>query len=169
MNFALRSAWLQQRWNALSRREQRLVAAAALLVLVALLYALVWRPMRATTERLAQDLPQLQQQVLRLRAQADALAARRPSAVPAINHAASGDAELRALAARAQVAAALTQIESNGDARKRLRFEAVNGEALVRFLELAQRESGWRVTELQLARLGNERVRAEVAFAGSGD
>jgi type II secretory pathway component PulM len=82
----------------------------------------------------------------------------------------SGDAALRALAARAQVAAALTQIEAGSAAHKRLRFDAVNGEALVRFLELAQREGGWRITELQVARLGDgERVRADVALIGSGD
>jgi general secretion pathway protein M len=170
LSLGLRLAWLQQRWDALSRREKRLIATAALLVLVALLYALVWRPMRATTERLAQDIPQLQRQVLRMRTQADGLAARRSSAVPTASRSVSGDAALRALAARAQVAAALTQIEAGSAAHKRLRFDAVNGEALVRFLELAQREGGWRITELQVARLGGgERVRADVALIGSGD
>jgi type II secretory pathway component PulM len=165
LNLALRSAWLRQRWNAMSRREKRLVAAAVSIVFVALLYVLVWRPLRDATERLTQDLPQLQLQAMRMRAQADALAARRSSAVPAADRAAAGDAELRALAARTQVATALTQIEPSGDARKRLRFDSVNGDALVRFLELAQRERGWRVTELQVARLSSgERVRAEIAL-----
>jgi len=66
---------MREAWHRLSAREQRMVAAAAGVVLVALAWIGIWRPMNADIARLARDVPRLESLASTARTQADDIVA----------------------------------------------------------------------------------------------
>jgi type II secretory pathway component PulM len=156
---------LRERWQRLTRRERRLVFAAASVVAAGLAYALLWLPLLQATARGEAELPQLRRQAERLRAHLDAqgkaasgkTSLSKPSVV-----------ELRAIAARAGIPAATVQAEMVDGTSLRVRVDGVAGDPLMDLLEAAQRDKGWRVSELQVVRLAEPgRVRAEFVLVGA--
>jgi len=66
---------MREAWHRLSSREQRMVAVAAGVVLVALAWIGIWRPMNADIARLTRDVPRLESLASTARTQADDIVA----------------------------------------------------------------------------------------------
>jgi type II secretory pathway component PulM len=156
---------LRERWQRLTRRERHLVFAAASVVALGLAYALLWLPLLQATARGESDLPQLRRQAERMRTHLDSKAASRTTSVsrPSV-------AELRAIAARSGIPAAAVQADVVDGANLRVRIDGVAGDPLMDLLDAAQRDKGWRTSEIQVVRLAEPgRVRAEFVLVGSGN
>jgi len=148
-------------WQRASVREQRLVVAAALVVVLGLGYALVWKPMLADIDRLARDLPQARSVLDAARAQADSIVAleRAPAALRTQEPLAVVERVVAERNLRAQVTALDAQ-----EGRVRLTFAAVRFDAIPGLVDALQR-AGVRVAEVTVAqRVEAGMVRAEFAF-----
>ena len=139
-------------WDRRSPREQRVLVAAALLAVAALLWQLVLDPLARTTTALRERARSEQAQLDRMRlraAEIDELAKRR---------AATGDAPLRERAAAAfqsvpAPAAKPPIVEAASDGSVRVRLESARFDAFVVALDSLLRESGARVAELSATAL----------------
>lgn len=150
-------------WERASLRERRLVALAALVVVVAAGWAWLWQPMQSDIARLTRDLPHTKATLAAARAQANALAAL---------------AQSTALAKRADPRVTVERIlvERNlrpsvasldvVDGRVHLTFAAVRFDALIGFLgALAKAEGLTAVDAVLTTRVEPGTVRAEVSLA----
>ena len=122
---------LRQRWQSVSPREQRLVVAALLLVLVALLWWLAIAPALATLRSAQSQRQQLDsqlQQMQRLQVQAQALQAK-----PRI----AFDEARRLLEASVKPLGATAQLATAGE-RVTVTFKGISADALVQWLVQAR-------------------------------
>jgi len=152
------------RWLAgKSRRERRVVAALALVVAVALLWAVVWQPLvrDAAAMRNARA------------ANAAALAAARPMAeeiaalarTPAPPDATDPRAGLERILAQQNLRSAVTELEWQ-ERRAHVVFAAVAYDSLIVALEALQRDARLRAVEATLtARVEPGTIRAELTLA----
>ena len=150
-------------WQRASSREQRLLAVAAIVVVVAALYVWVWTPMTADIERLSRDLPRAQSVLGAARAQADNLVVleRNPAPLRGQDALAAVD---RVLAERG-LRSAVTALDL-AEGRVRLTFAAVRFDAVPGLLDALARNAGVRVVEATLTpRVEPGTVRAELALA----
>jgi type II secretory pathway component PulM len=150
-------------WQRASAREQRLLAAAATVIALAILYAWVWNPMTADIERLSRDLPRAQSVLDAARAQAENLVALERNSAPLRGQDALASVE-RVLAERG-LRNAVTALDL-AEGRVRLTFAAVRFDALPGFLDALTRNAGVRVLEATLTpRVEPGTVRAEFSLA----
>ena len=156
-------ATLSAAWQRASAREQRLLAAAATVVALALLYAWVWKPMTADIERLSRDLPRAQSVLDAARVQAENLVALERNPAPLRGQDALASVE-RVLAERG-LRNAVTALDL-AEGRVRLTFAAVRFDALPGLVDALTRNAGVRVLEATLTpRVEPGTVRAELSLA----
>lgn len=154
---------LASAWQRASPREQRMLAAAAIVVALGIFYAWVWKPMTADIERLTRDLPRAQSVLDAARAQADNLVALERNPAPVRSQDALAAVE-RVLAERGMRSAVTALDLSEG--RVRLTFAAVRFDAVPGLLDSLTRNAGVRVAEATLTpRVEPGTVRAEFALA----
>jgi general secretion pathway protein M len=97
-------------WQGLARRERTMVACAAALAAVALLYMIGIEPAWRTRARLGHDIPRLQEQLAELEALQDEARLLRQKGVASTASGASLQASLERSLARAGVAAKLKAV-----------------------------------------------------------
>jgi len=151
-------------WATKTRAERRIVAALALVLALAALWALVWRPITRDTSALRAAAPAERAalaQAERMVAEIAGLARAAP-----LKPAADPRAEIeRALAERGLAGGTATPIDWR-DGRARATLEAARFDALVGALEALQRDARLRVAEATLtARVEPGTVRAEIVLA----
>lgn len=147
-------------WTYRQPRERVLVMSAALLLAAAVIYLLLWEPMKRDIERLHASIARTETLLPSMKARAEEIQVLRSksssqSNVKPIAGRTEVDAELR----RAGIAASIDPLESN---RLRLRFDAVNSTALINAMQAIHRTTKLRITELTAAaRVEPGLVRAE--------
>ena len=150
-------------WERASSRERILVALAALVVVLAAGWALLWQPMRSDIARLTRDLPRAKASLAAARAQADALAALRQS-TPLGKR-----TDARVVVERALVEHNLPPSVASldvVDGRVRLTFAALRFDALVGLLAALSKSDGLRAVDAVLTtRVEPGTVRAELSLA----
>ena len=155
------------RWRELEARERRLLAGGAAALVLFLLYALIWAPMRAELERLRASVPQNEAKLTLMRTQAQEVAQLRVRA-PA---AASGGNLLSTVeqsAINRGLRQTMTRIEPEGANAARVTFEEVNFNSLVSWLDDLQKQ-GVRVENANLQRRpGAGAVSARLVLRGAG-
>lgn len=153
MNWNRRLAFLEPylaRWRQLEVRERRLVAWGGAALVLFLIYALFWAPMRADLERLRASVPQNQTKLALMRAQAQEVAqlrARAPSATPSGNLLSTVEQS----AMNRGLRQSMSRIEPEGANAARVTFEEVNFNSLVSWLADLQKQ-GVRVENANLQR-----------------
>jgi len=151
---------MREAWHRLSSREQRMVAVAAGVVLVALAWIGIWRPMNADIARLTRDVPRLESLASTARTQADDIVALGRVAAPP--RADPLPAAERVLAERNLRAAASGLDMQEG--RLRMTFAMVRFDALPPLVDALAR-AGLLSTDVTLQpRVEPGFVRAELAF-----
>lgn len=154
---------MREAWHRLSSREQRMVAAAAGLVLVALAWIGIWRPMNADIARLTRDVPRLETLASTARSEADDIVALARVATTA--RADPLPAAERVLAER-NLRAAVSGLAMQ-EGRLRMSFAMVRFDALPPLADALAR-AGLLPTDITLQpRVEPGFVRAEFAFKAS--
>lgn len=151
-------------WVACSGRERSALTAAAVVMLAAALYALLWEPGLAARKRLAVTLPALRAQVENMRQQEKEIAALRKKLAAAPQR---GDlvTVLRASAARTSFAKAVERVEPLATDRAVLLGSALDFDAWLEWIENLQRELGVRVDACRIVALDQPGlVRVEATF-----
>jgi type II secretory pathway component PulM len=152
----MRDAWLR-----MSPREQRMLAVAALVVVVAIAWIGVWAPMNADIARLARDVPRTEGLAAAARAQADDIVALRRAPAPA--RADPLPAAERVLAER-NLRAAVGSLDMQ-DGRVRVTFAMVRFDALAPLLDALARTGGLVPADIALQpRVEPGFVRAEISL-----
>jgi type II secretory pathway component PulM len=151
---------MREAWHRLSSREQRMVAAAACLVLVALAWIGIWRPMNADIARLTRDVPRLENLASLARSEADDIVALARVATTA--RADPLPAAERVLAER-NLRAAVSGLDMQ-EGRLRMTFAMVRFDAVPPLVDALAR-AGLLPTDITLQpRVEPGFVRAELAF-----
>jgi general secretion pathway protein M len=141
---------LLQSWRAMALRERRMVTAAALSVLFAVVYLLMFEPAWKGVAKLDQELPQLRAQVAQMGALASE--ARRLGTVPkAIESTEVLQQALQASVQAAGLGNALSELKLSGDLFD-LSFSAVPHTAWLTWLDTTLRETRLRVADLSITR-----------------
>jgi len=150
-------------WDRASRRERRIATLAGIVVSIALLWALLWQPLRSDIVRTAEDRGRVAAWLAQSRASVDegvGLARASPKA---------GSVDLRSAVTRAlgdhgiQIPAGSVELRDN---RLRVVLADVRFDALVAALSALARDEGLRAVEATLtARVEPGTVRAELTFA----
>lgn len=149
--------WLAGR----SRRERLGLASAALALLLALTYALLWQPLDLARRRLASRVPAWEATVALMRQQA--------AEMPGLQARAGKRENLDAAALVARARAAGLSLGVSPDeplTPKRLAFHVSSAPfpLLLSFLEGLRIEQGWQITQLRLARLPPQFIHADVVL-----
>lgn len=149
-------------WEGASRRERALVVLAAVVIVGALLYTAVWRPMTADIERLSRDLPVARASLAAARAQADTLVALQRAG----NNPRGDDprAVVERVLVERKLRPAVSLLDVN-DGRVRLTFNAVPFVALPEALAALGREGVRPVEAVITARVEPGTVRAEFTLS----
>ncbi len=149
-------------WEKASSRERALLGAAALVVLAALGWTLVWQPMTADIARLQRDNARDHGVLAAARAQAADLAAlaRDAKVVPG----ADARAVVERIIAERGLRPAVSSIDIQ-DGRVRVLFNSVQFEALAEALDALHRTDGVRLADAVLTtRVEPGTIRAELTF-----
>lgn len=149
--------WLAGR----SQRERLGLASAALAVLLALAYALLWQPLDLARQRLASRIPAWEAAVAQMRQQAAEMPGLQARAGKREN------LDAAALVARARAAGlSLSVAPDQPLTPKRLAFNVSSAPfpPLLSFLEDLRIEQGWQITELRLARVPPQFINADVVL-----
>ena len=155
---------LRESWQRLSAREQRMVAFAAIVVLVAIGWVGLWIPMNADVARLTRDVPRMEALAGVARVQADDLVALARAPAPARLD--PLPAVERALAER-NLRGAVSSLDMQ-DGRVRLTFAMVRFDALPPLLDTLARGAGLVPADMTLTpRVEPGFVRAELALKGA--
>ncbi|HEY1461193.1 MAG TPA: type II secretion system protein GspM [Casimicrobiaceae bacterium] len=150
-------------WQLRTQTERIVIALLVLLVLAALLWILIWRPMQRDIERMTRTLSVDRAALIEARRRADDIAtlARVPTAAPAERDA-RGD--LDTALARAGIKAGA--IDRGDGERLRTTIDSVSFDALVALLDALQRDARLRAVELTVTgRVEPGQVRAELTLA----
>jgi type II secretory pathway component PulM len=148
-------------WQRLSRREQRMVALAAAIVLGAIAWIALWRPMNADIARLTRDVPRMEALAAHARAQADDILALSRTPIPA--RADPMPAVERVLAER-NLRGAVNGLALQ-DGRVRITFAIVRFDAIPPLLDALARNAGLVATDVTLQpRVEAGHVRAELVL-----
>jgi len=152
------------RWLAgKTRVEQRVVAGVAIAVIVVVLWAAIWQPLRRATDamRTAHDVNATALATARKMAEEAAGLAR----TTATSAPADARTALERVLAQQNLRGAVTQLDWQGD-RAHIVFAAVQYDALIALLEGLQRDAKLRAVEATLtARVEPGTVRAELTLA----
>jgi len=141
---------LMQRWQSMALRERRLVLAACLVVLAAIVYLLLIEPAWQGRQRLQRELPALRSQLARIDQLADE--ARQLGAAPA------GADTPQAVRARleqsidsAGLKPALAQLQQTGNLFD-VRFRGVPHAAWLAWIDVAVRDTRLRIVDVSVTR-----------------
>jgi len=141
---------LLERWRGLAPRERRMVAAAAIVVLLAIVHLALFEPAWNGRARLTDEIPRLRAQLAQMRALA--AEARQLSAAP---RSADSPRALRGALEKSIEAAGLgvhlAQLNASGDLFD-LRFASVPHAAWLEWLDTTLRETGLRVADASITR-----------------
>ena len=155
---------MREAWQRLSTREQRMVAAAAAAVVIALAWVGIWRPVNADIARLTRDVPRLESVASTARSEADDIVALGRVAAPA--RAEPLPAAERVLAER-NLRAAVSGLDMQ-EGRLRMTFAMVRFDALPPLVDALARNAGLLPTDITLQpRVEPGFVRAELTFRTS--
>jgi type II secretory pathway component PulM len=150
-------------WATKSRAERRLIAALALVLAIAALWALVWRPITRDTSALRAAAPAERAALVQAERMVGEIAGLSRSAPAKAANDPRAEIE-RALAERG-VAGPAAAIDWR-DGRARVALEAARFDALAGALEALQRDAKLRIVEATLtARVEPGTVRAEIVLA----
>lgn len=154
------------RWRELEARERRLLTWGGAALVLFLLYALIWAPLRADLDHLRSSVPQNQTKLALMRAQALEVAqlrSRTPTSTPGGNLLSTVEQS----AMNRGLRQSMTRIEPEGNAA-RVTFEEVNFNSLVTWLAELQAQ-GVRVENANLQRRPNVGlVSARLVLRGAG-
>jgi type II secretory pathway component PulM len=155
---------MRDAWQRLTAREQRMVAIAIAVVLVAVAWIGLWSPMKADIVRLTRDVPRMEGLAATARAQADDIAALARTPAPArVDPLPAVERVLAERNLRGSVASLDVQ-----DGRVRMTFAMVRFDALAPFLDALARSAGLVPADITLQpRVEPGFVRAELAFRGA--
>jgi type II secretory pathway component PulM len=146
-----------------SRSERQWLEAIVAVVVLALLWLLVWRPLASDTDRLVQRQPLDKAALVEARRASDEIAGLARSA-PA-PQASDARAALDAVLAAKNLKNAATQIERIDNDRVRATFERIDFDTLAATLDAVQREGRLRAVEVvATARVEPGLVRADVTL-----
>ena len=151
-------------WATKTRAERRIVAVLALVLALAALWALVWRPLTRDTSALRAAAPAERAALVQAERMVAEIAGLTRSAP--VTPAADPRAEIeRALAERGLATNAATAVDWR-DGRARVTLDAARFDALLAALDALQRDARVRVVEATLtARVEPGTVRAEIVLA----
>jgi len=152
-----------QWWQLRTGTERIVIALAAAVIALLLLWVVAWQPLQRDTERLARRLAEQRSVLVIARRQADAIAGLARGA-PVVG---TGDARaaIEAALARQNLKPAAGTVERIDDDHWHLGFGAVAFDALSALLESLQRDGGLRASEVSLtARVEPGQVRADVTL-----
>lgn len=139
---------MKQWWRGLQQRERVIVGAAGLLLGLVLLHSLVWEPWRRSSETLAEDIAQAEDDLAWMREAVIRLPAS-STTVPAAAGSGTLITRMNRLIGQAGVRTQMKQMKPVSDRELRLRFEAVAFDKLLRLLKDA-RAQGLGVRELRV-------------------
>jgi type II secretory pathway component PulM len=153
---------MKELWHRLSLREQRMVAAAALVVFATIAWLGLWTPMTTDITRLARDVPRMEALAAAARAQADDIVALGRTPAPA--RADPLPAAERVLAER-NLPPAVGALDL-ADGRVRMSFAMVRFDALAPLLDALARTGGLVPVDITLQpRVEPGYVRADIALS----
>ncbi len=154
----LTNAWIRS-----SPRERRFAVVAAVVVLVAAAWSLIWQPVQDDTQRTRRELVTSRAALAKAQLQVDELAGLQRAPANPASADPRADVE-RVLGERGQKAS-LTSLEAKDD-RIALTFAAIGFDALVGVLDTLARNDGLRAVEVTLtSRIDPGTVRAEIVLA----
>ena len=147
---------LRMWWQAREARERRVLAIGAVVAVVMLLWALVWKPLQDQRIALAEGNQRLAADLALMRAAAGELGERQLGEDADRSRAgrsllALADAGIREIG----LAGSLRRIEPSGDGRVRLRLESVPFDPIAEWLERRARAPGVGTAELTATRTQN--------------
>lgn len=157
---------MNEHWQALSPRDQRIVRWGAALVSALLFWAWVWDPLSASRTHLREQAVQNEASLAWMRPAAEQLAARGGVVAAAVgaDDGRSLLARVDASARAAGLGAHLTGVSPQGETRVQMQFSAVEFDALVSWLE-SQRAAGIEIEALGVVRAaGSGRTDAQVSL-----
>jgi len=156
-------------WAKRSARERTVLLAAAVLVLAAMLYSLLWEPGQAARKSLSATLPRLRAQVEDMRRQQKEILQLRKK-LGAESSRGDLKALLQASVARTSFAKAVERSESLSGNKVLVQAGPPPFDAWLEWIEVLQRELGVRVDTCRITALDKPGlVRVEVTFvAGTG-
>ena len=153
---------LAQWWQLRSATERKLLVLAAAVVLAALAWLALWRPLVDDIERTAQRIAAQRATLAEARRQADDIASLARNTVAPAPRDARADLDA-ALNRRALKPTAIDRIENE---RLRVSFDAIGFDALVALCDGLQRDARLRVVEMtSTARVEAGQVRAELTLS----
>lgn len=144
----------RERWNALNPRERLLVAAAALVVALALGYAIVWKPIVKANLRLQQEVTAARSLAGWLRGVEAEVSRLRGAKSPTT----SGGSLLNLVdqsSKAAGLASFVERLQPEGDAEVRIWFEQVPYEEFMRWTLGLELDNSVKIAELAIGRSSN--------------
>lgn len=142
---------LKLAWRLRTQRERTIIAAGAVLVAVAALYAFLWHPGMAAIRSLSEQLPRLHAQVEEMQVLRSELAALRGGAVS--GRPPASPALLQSMLEADPLVKAAVRIQWRGERRLSLEAPAIDFDRWVDLVTRLQRELGVRVEQCAIAAL----------------
>lgn len=136
-------------WRSLAARERFVLAVGAALAAVILVYALLWAPLQRDLTRLRADVPQAQQQLRWMKAQAGRVRQLRASASAAV----PSNGLLSFVEQSAQsynISDKIRRVEPDGSNSVRLAIDGVAFNSLLEWLANLQKQGGVRIENASL-------------------
>ncbi|MDE2150262.1 MAG: type II secretion system protein M [Gammaproteobacteria bacterium] len=151
---AIEQQWLaaRARFAGLAAREQKVLAAGAAIVALALLYFALWLPAESARQRQAQSLADARALSMQLAALAPAAERARGSGLGTASNGVSLLAAVDQATRDGSLPKPPTRLQPDGDTRVRLWFEDVPFDALLQWLQRLQQRQGIRVDSAEFDR-----------------
>lgn len=157
---------MKQWWQALSRRDQRMLMGGSIALLLLLSYVLVWEPLHNGVDHLRQT--NLEQQAILQWMQQSAQQARVLRSAARVDGAMRGGESTQALVERTArqgpLAAALKLVRADGDKAVSVTLESANFDELVVWLDQLQRVYAIELDTAQIERLQPGKVNARLGL-----
>lgn len=158
-------AGLKQRWAQLQAREQKIILGGALALALILLYFLAFDPWLTARRKLERDLPRLRAELSQMRALAETANRLSANRRTAVGDSASVAAALRNELGQAKLVAEAPPVRDDGQGRLILTLPAVDADALLLWLEQAQKRHALRLASAKLQKLDAPgQVKADLVF-----
>lgn len=157
---------MKQWWQALSRRDQRMLMGGSIALLLLLSYVLVWEPLHNGVDRLRQT--NLEQQAILQWMQQSAQQARILRSTVRVDGAMRGEESTQALVERTArqgpLATALKQVRADGDKAVSVTLESASFDELVIWLDQLQRVYTIELDTALIERLQPGKVNARLGL-----
>lgn len=155
---------LLQRYNELAPRERRMVALAAAVVLVTILYLVIWEPLAQARQARAEALAQAREVAQQLEVAAASAAANRGGNTPVQGRGQSLLTVVDQAARASTLGKPLSRLQPDGDTKVRAWIEDVPFDGLLRWLADLQTRYGISIENAEIEARGNGTVSARLSL-----